>query len=77
VAIASRGGRQAASVKEFVDLQPDSMWSRRFRRRRGLHGAGRFEKRAQVRERLRKLVHVHVGFDTDGSKIVIYQPDEI
>ncbi len=35
------------------------------------------EKRAQVRERLRKLIHVNVGFDTDGSKIVIYQPDEI
>jgi D-glycero-alpha-D-manno-heptose-7-phosphate kinase len=33
------------------------------------------EKRAQVRERLRKLIHVNVGFDTDGSKIVIYQPD--
>jgi len=24
-----------------------------------------------------KLVHVNVGFDTDGSKIVIYQPDEM
>jgi D-glycero-alpha-D-manno-heptose-7-phosphate kinase len=35
------------------------------------------EKRAQVRERLQKLVHVNVGFDHDGSKIVIYQPDEI
>jgi D-glycero-alpha-D-manno-heptose-7-phosphate kinase len=35
------------------------------------------EMRAQVRERLRKLIHVNVGFDTDGSKIVIYQPDEI
>lgn len=35
------------------------------------------EKRAQVRERLRKLIHVNVGFDTDGSKIVIYQPDEM
>ena len=35
------------------------------------------EKRAQVRERLRKLIRVNVGFDTDGSKIVIYQPDEI
>jgi len=35
------------------------------------------EKRSQVRERLRKLIHVNVGFDTDGSKIVIYQPDEI
>ncbi len=28
-------------------------------------------------ERLRKLIHVNVGFDTDGSKIVIYQPDEM
>ena len=35
------------------------------------------DKRAQVRERLRKLIHVSVGFDTDGSKIVIYQPDEV
>jgi D-glycero-alpha-D-manno-heptose-7-phosphate kinase len=35
------------------------------------------EKRAAVRERLKKLVHVNIGFDNDGSKIVIYQPDEI
>jgi D-glycero-alpha-D-manno-heptose-7-phosphate kinase len=35
------------------------------------------ERRAQVRERLKNLVHVNVGFDNDGSKIVIYQPDEI
>ena len=35
------------------------------------------EKRSQVRERLRKLIHVNVGFDNDGSKIVIYQPDEM
>ena len=35
------------------------------------------EKRAAVRERLKKLVHVNVGFDNDGSKIVIYQPDDI
>jgi D-glycero-alpha-D-manno-heptose-7-phosphate kinase len=35
------------------------------------------EKRAQVRERLRKLIYVNVGFDTDGSKIVIYQPDDV
>jgi D-glycero-alpha-D-manno-heptose-7-phosphate kinase len=47
-------------------------------------GAGGFmvllvdpDKRAQVRERLRKLIHVNVGFDTDGSKIVIYQPDDV
>ena len=33
------------------------------------------EKRAQVRERLSKLIAVNVGFDTEGSKIVIYQPD--
>jgi galactokinase/mevalonate kinase-like predicted kinase len=31
------------------------------------------EKRVHVRERRRKLIHVNVGFDTDGSKIVIYQ----
>jgi hypothetical protein len=30
-----------------------------------------------MRERLRKLIHVNVGFDADGSKIVIYQPDEM
>jgi D-glycero-alpha-D-manno-heptose-7-phosphate kinase len=35
------------------------------------------EKRNAVRERLRKLNHVNVGFDTDGKKIVIYQPDEM
>jgi D-glycero-alpha-D-manno-heptose-7-phosphate kinase len=33
------------------------------------------EKREQVRERLKNLIHVTVGFDTDGSKIVLYQPD--
>jgi hypothetical protein len=33
------------------------------------------EKRAPVCERLRKLIHVNVGFDNEGSKIVIYQPD--
>src|SRR5580692_6913752 len=33
------------------------------------------EKRTQVRERLKKLIAVNVGFDTEGSKIVIYQPD--
>jgi hypothetical protein len=26
---------------------------------------------------VRKLIHVNVGFDADGSKIVIYQPDEV
>ena len=33
------------------------------------------EKRNAVRERLRKLIHVDVGFDDEGSKIIIYQPD--
>jgi D-glycero-alpha-D-manno-heptose-7-phosphate kinase len=33
------------------------------------------DKREEVRERLRKLIHVSVGFDNDGSKIVLYQPD--
>ena len=33
------------------------------------------EKRNAVRERLRKLIHVNVGFDDEGSKIIIYQPD--
>lgn len=33
------------------------------------------EKRLQVRERLQHLIHVSVGFDNDGSKIVLYQPD--
>jgi D-glycero-alpha-D-manno-heptose-7-phosphate kinase len=35
------------------------------------------EKRVQVRERLKKLVAVNIGFDTEGSKIVIYQPDPV
>ncbi len=34
------------------------------------------EQRNQVRERLKKLIHVNVGFDSEGSKIIIYQPDE-
>jgi D-glycero-alpha-D-manno-heptose-7-phosphate kinase len=33
------------------------------------------EKRDAIRERLNKLVHVNVDFDTDGSKIVLYQPN--
>ena len=33
------------------------------------------EQRERVRERLAKLVHVAVGFDNDGSKIVLYQPN--
>jgi D-glycero-alpha-D-manno-heptose-7-phosphate kinase len=32
------------------------------------------DKREHVRERLKKLIHVNVGFDNDGSKIVLYQP---
>src|SRR5262249_32418274 len=32
-------------------------------------------KREQVRERLGKLIHVNVGFDHEGSKIVVYQPN--
>jgi D-glycero-alpha-D-manno-heptose-7-phosphate kinase len=32
------------------------------------------DQREQVRERLKSLVHVTVGFDNDGSKIVLYQP---
>jgi len=34
------------------------------------------DRRGQVRERLNKLVHVNVGFDNEGSKIVIYQPEQ-
>ena len=33
------------------------------------------DKRTVVRERLRRLIHVSVDFDTEGSKIVLYQPD--
>jgi D-glycero-alpha-D-manno-heptose-7-phosphate kinase len=33
------------------------------------------EKREQVRERLKKLIHVTIDFDNDGSKIVMYQPN--
>jgi D-glycero-alpha-D-manno-heptose-7-phosphate kinase len=33
------------------------------------------DKREQVRERLKNLIHVNVGFDNDGSKIVLYQPN--
>ena len=29
----------------------------------------------RIRERLKNLVHVSVGIDSDGSKIVLYQPD--
>jgi D-glycero-alpha-D-manno-heptose-7-phosphate kinase len=31
--------------------------------------------RERVRERLKKLIHVSVSTDNDGSKIVLYQPD--
>jgi D-glycero-alpha-D-manno-heptose-7-phosphate kinase len=33
------------------------------------------EKREQVRERLKSLIHVNVGFDNEGSKIVLYHPN--
>ncbi len=33
------------------------------------------ERREQVRARLKDLIHVNIGFDNDGSKIVLYQPD--
>jgi D-glycero-alpha-D-manno-heptose-7-phosphate kinase len=32
-------------------------------------------KREQVRERLKNLINVNVGFDNDGSKIILYQPE--
>lgn len=31
--------------------------------------------RERVRQRLKKLIHVSVGFDDDGSRIVLYQPE--
>ncbi len=34
------------------------------------------ERRDNVRERLKKLVHVNVGFDSEGSRVILYQPDE-
>jgi D-glycero-alpha-D-manno-heptose-7-phosphate kinase len=33
------------------------------------------ENRKRVRERLKNLIHVTVGFDNDGSRIVLYQPE--
>jgi D-glycero-alpha-D-manno-heptose-7-phosphate kinase len=33
------------------------------------------DKREQVRESLKELIHVSVGFDNEGSRIVLYQPD--
>ena len=34
------------------------------------------EDRYAVRNRLRHLIHVNFDFDTEGSKIVVYEPDE-
>ena len=31
----------------------------------------------QVRERLKNLIHVSIGIDSDGSKIVLYEPDAL
>ncbi len=33
------------------------------------------ENRERLRQRLKKLIHVSVGFDKDGSRIVLYQPE--
>jgi D-glycero-alpha-D-manno-heptose-7-phosphate kinase len=33
------------------------------------------DRRETVRERLKNLIHVEIGFDTEGSKIVLYQPN--
>jgi D-glycero-alpha-D-manno-heptose-7-phosphate kinase len=33
------------------------------------------ERREAVREKLKDLIHVSIGFDTEGSKIVLYQPN--
>ena len=33
------------------------------------------ERREAVREKLKDLVHVSLDFDTEGSKIVLYQPN--
>jgi len=33
------------------------------------------DSRERVRERLKNLIHVSVGFDNDGSRIVLYQPE--
>jgi D-glycero-alpha-D-manno-heptose-7-phosphate kinase len=32
------------------------------------------DKRERIRERLKNLIHVTINFDTEGSKIVLYQP---
>jgi hypothetical protein len=33
------------------------------------------DNRERVRERLKDLICVSVGFDNDGSRIVLYQPE--
>jgi D-glycero-alpha-D-manno-heptose-7-phosphate kinase len=33
------------------------------------------ERREAVREKLKDLIHVSFDFDTEGSKIVLYQPN--
>jgi D-glycero-alpha-D-manno-heptose-7-phosphate kinase len=33
------------------------------------------ERREAVREKLKDLIHVGFDFDTEGSKIVLYQPN--
>jgi D-glycero-alpha-D-manno-heptose-7-phosphate kinase len=33
------------------------------------------DRREAVREKLKDLIHVNFGFDTEGSKIVLYQPN--
>jgi D-glycero-alpha-D-manno-heptose-7-phosphate kinase len=33
------------------------------------------DRRESVREKLKKLIHVSFGFDTEGSKVVLYQPN--
>ena len=34
-------------------------------------------KRECVRERLKNLIHVSIGIDSEGSRIVLYQPNGI
>ena len=83
MAAQARAGRQRLQSATRRDLRSRPR-RRRDRRQAAGAGGGGFmvflvepEKRAQVRERLNKLIHVNVGFDTEGSKIIIYQPDEI
>jgi D-glycero-alpha-D-manno-heptose-7-phosphate kinase len=35
------------------------------------------EQQAQVRERLKHLVHVPFGFENSGSRVIVYQPNGI